>query len=311
MAASQLAPAAIGFNSQNKTCSPLRARQLSAMKLFVVTLVLAAVNSASGILIRASTVDLDGCEANAKQWLHEPMTKDVAIASAVKHCESGGSDVCANFRDLLGGAFRRQATDTQFTAPMFCRISEDYAAQMTHASQVSKMVPLFPPTDPDGNNFDFELSNTCKQTARKAMGGSKSLPANKAPNFWYSLCVNQDCAHFLPSRTRWCTASQVPTHGFAVCESLLSFVKGKVDGVSVAKQLDNNVQKDFNEGQLCRMYEDFVEDAQKDYEAYQHVVHKKALHKFRSDRREKSTTPLMAIPNLAGLTMLALLCFLG
>merc|ERR1719310_2484178 len=95
---------------------------------------------------------------------------------------------------------------------------------------------------------------------------AKTLKAQRAPDFWYALCMNQDCAHFLPSRTRWCTENHQPTHSASVCEAVRLFAHDEMT-IFGAKELEAD--------EVCNMYDEFVEDSYINVDAYMHVVHGK------------------------------------
>jgi len=119
-----------------------------------------------------------------------------------------------------------------------------------------------------GSGFNFKLSKGCKATVLASFSkDEKKLPAKSAPDFWYALCMNQDCAHFLPSRTRWCTHNHEPTHTQNVCEAVRAFAS---DEVFV---MERNFNKELDAEQVCSIYDEFVEATHINVEAYMHVVH--------------------------------------
>jgi len=270
------------------------------MKLFASAAVLLAVApSATCSIVRAVADDLATCEQNAKQWLHSPITKERAVTAAMNHCVTEkyvkkADRTCSQYGDLLTGAFKREHSETKYTAAAFCKVAENYAVQMKGAANIPKMGK--------GSGSEFKISESCKVAAAKEITGAK-LPAHRAPKFWYSLCVNQDCAHYLPSRTRWCTASHAPTHGYSVCESLMSYVSSKVERPAAALK-DNS----FDADQLCHMYDEFVEEKNEEYGAYMHVVHKKQAPIITAPSAKSSANRLVALP---GFALFALLAFRG
>merc|ERR1719424_2715849 len=218
-----------------------------------------------------------------------------SVTAAMNHCVTEkyvkkADRTCSQYGDLLTGAFKREHSETKYTAAAFCKVAENYAVQMKGAANIPKMGK--------GSGSEFKISESCKVAAAKEITGTK-LPAHRAPKFWYSLCVNQDCAHYLPSRTRWCTASHAPTHGYSVCESLMSYVSGKVARGDKALGAD----------QLCTMYDDFVEEKDDEYNAYMLVVHKKQAPTKKGEPLAKgSANRLVALP---GFALLALFAFCG
>jgi len=208
-----------------------------------------------------SEKDMNGCLADADQFLTKPCNKHRAIERAMDHCAlskkvDDKNFVCPHYRELLNGAFFREPTDRQYTAKSFCNVAETYVSQLRSAASVPNMG--------EGEGFKFKLSKDCKPIVLASLKPQKKLPSKSAPDFWYALCMNQDCAHFLPSRTRWCTENHQPTHSAAVCEAVRLFAHDEVQVLGKA-ELDAE--------QVCGMYDEFVEDTHINVEAYMHVVH--------------------------------------
>jgi len=207
-----------------------------------------------------------GCVEHAEKFLKKPSTKHMAIERAMDHCAldkkvDDANFVCPHYRDLLTNAFRREDTTKTYTATSFCSVAERYVSELTRASKVPNMGT--------GNGFEFELSKDCKAIVKKSMGPKKTLPAGNAPDFWYALCMNQDCAHFLPSRTRWCSHDHQPTHSASVCDAVRLYAADEAS-VFGAKALDAD--------EVCKIYDEFVEETHINVEAYMHVVHGKEEH---------------------------------
>jgi len=208
-----------------------------------------------------SAEDLNGCTAHAEAFFSKPLTKHRAIERAMDHCAlsrkvDDKNFVCPHYRDLLTNAFRREPTDRTYTAKSFCNVAEVFLSQLSGASKIPNMGK--------GEGFKFKLSKKCESIVLSSLAPAKTLPSRSAPDFWYALCMNQDCAHFLPSRTRWCTENHQPTHYASVCESVRVFAHDEIS-IFGKKQLDA--------GDVCNMYEEFVENSHIDVEAYNHVVH--------------------------------------
>jgi len=211
-----------------------------------------------------SPVDMNGCLASAKGFMTtKEYTKHKAIELAMDHCAlskkvDDKNFVCPHYREILNAAFRREATDRLFGAESFCNVAEVYVHQLKSAAKVPNMGK--------GEGFKFKLGKACKQVVLASLAPQKKMPAASAPDFWYALCMNQDCAHFLPSRTRWCTQNHQPTHSASVCEAVRLFAHDEV-AVFGPKEMDSD--------QVCNMYDEFVEDSHINVEAYMHVVHGK------------------------------------
>jgi len=214
---------------------------------------------------KVSVEDMASCVKQAKQFLSDdaPKSKGMAIEAAIDHCAldkkvEDRNFVCPHYKSVLNGAFRRESTLKKYGPKSFCTVSETYVGQLKKAHKI--------PNVGDGAGDSFELSKSCKPTVLASLAPEKKLTSGSAADFWYALCMNQDCAHFLPSRTRWCDEDHSPTHSQVVCEALRNYAKDETDIVS-SKELDAE--------QVCSIYEEFVEDTHVNVQAYMVVTHGK------------------------------------
>lgn len=257
------------------------------MKIFVILALPAAVLASfrGGSLLQAtqleagttsvSTDDANGCPghngcahcvSHAEGFMTKPMTKYRAIEGAMDNCAlskkvEDNNFVCPHYREVLNQAFAREPTDRLFSAKTFCKVAEVYVSQLREAAKIPHMGT--------GAGFKFKLSKDCKPIVMASLAPEKTLPSRNAPDFWYALCMNQDCAHFLPSRTRWCSESHQPTHSAAVCEAVRRFAHDEITIFS---------KQELDAGEVCDMYDEFVEASHIDVDAYMHVVHGKEHH---------------------------------
>jgi len=214
---------------------------------------------------KGSQLGLETCTSNAEKFITTPVKKSRAIERAMDHCAldkkvDDKNFVCPHYREILTAAFARESTTQTFNAKSFCEVTELYVSQLKDAADVPNMGK--------GAGFHFKLSEECKPTVAKSFEkGKKTLPAKSVPDFWYALCMNQDCAHFLPSRTRWCTHDHQPTHSQSVCEAVRVFARDE------AFVMEKNLGKDLDSEQVCSIYDDFVEETHIDVSAYMHVVY--------------------------------------
>merc|ERR1719271_1201502 len=74
---------------------------------------------------------------------------------------------------------------------------------------------------------EFGVHEKCVPAVNKAMKPETSMKKEKVPDFWYTFCVSQDCAHYLPSRHRWCVMNHAPTptHSNAICLLVQEFAQ--------------------------------------------------------------------------------------
>jgi hypothetical protein len=241
------------------------------MKLFALVLAHIAGLAASWSALRsraavnklaASSEDVKFCSTHAKKFITKPMAKGQAIEYAVDHCAldkkvDDKNFVCPHYKEVLVNAFARESTQTEHSPVSFCEVAEAYVhALKTGAHNIPNMG--------EGEGPKFEVTKQCESIVLKSMKPQTSLPSTNAADFWYALCMNQDCAHFLPSRTRWCTHDHMPTHSSSVCEAMRTYARDEVTIFG---------SKELSAKDVCSMYDEFVEDTHINVEAYMHVVH--------------------------------------
>lgn len=271
--------------------------KLSAI-LTCTSAVLAASWSASGgqdsqlAAFTVNTEDKAMCLQAAKQFINQPMMKGKAVQRAMDHCAldkkvDDKNFVCPHYKEILNDAFRREDTTKLFTADSFCDVTEVYVSQMQGAHKI--------PNLGKGAGFEFMLRDSCESTVQASFAKGKStLPANEAPDFWYATCMNQDCAHFLPSRTRWCSHDHAPAHSASVCEAVRHYAKDKIFVMEKA------MSQDLSAAQTCKIYDQFVEDTHVNVEAYLHVVRGTEDHPVPSPENRARALKSAQMKNTAG-----------
>jgi len=237
-----------------------------------------------------SSESMGACLKHASQFIKEPLKKGACVERAMDHCAldkkvDDKNFVCPHYKQILTDAFRREPTTTTYDAQSFCQVTETYVSQLKGAHKIPNMGK--------GSGFGFELSKDCKPLVKASFGGKKDVAAKSVPDFWYAICMNQDCAHFLPSRTRWCTHEHQPTHSATVCEAVRVYAK---DEVFVMEQ---NLGHNLNEHEVCTIYDDFVEDSHINVEAYNHVVYQTKDHPVPSPKNRKRALDSAAMKNTA------------
>jgi len=171
--------------------------------------------------------------------------------------------VCPHFEEGLESAFSTQPADRKFNAEDFCWLAETYFIELRGAARVPNMG--------SGPLINFQVSESCVPAVTSAFAPDKVLATEHVPDFWYAMCVNQDCAHFLPSRTRWCDVERDPTHSIVVCDALRTFAKDEVSVLGAGDMTPNEV---------CDVYGEFVKEMGINVEAYEHVMHKDTHHRM-------------------------------
>jgi len=262
------------------------------MKMIVL---FASVSVASAAIVTsgAAASHEQGCVEHAKKFLTKPAGKDWAIEQALDYCAldkkvEDKNFVCPHFVEVLNSAFSRVSPSKMLDAESFCSVSEYYVAQLQDAHKIPGMGK--------GAGLDFEVHKKCEPTALGSFGqGKKTLSPANVGDFWYALCMNQDCAHFLPSRTRWCSDNHQPTHSAQVCEAMRSYA---MDDGSVL--VDELVDGGLTPKQVCHIYDDFVKDTHLNVQAYMHVVHATKDHPVPSPEDKDRALKSAQMKNAAG-----------
>lgn len=238
---------------------------MAAMKIITLVMPVLACTTASVIKasqqVKATPEDIAMCLSVAGGFLDGPVTKERAIEKATDHCAvdkriDDKNYVCPHFKEGLKISFEPYDSDQEFTAQDFCEVAEQGSLDIRGAARL--------PGIGEGPLIEFRLAKTCASMVEATMKPSKELESSKVPDFWYSMCLNQDCAHFLQSRTRWCSVSHPPTHSVNVCNAMRDFAKDEVSVLGSGK---------MNSEQLCDMYAEFVKEMGENVEAYEHVMH--------------------------------------
>jgi len=215
--------------------------------------------------------DIEECESRVKLFLKEPAVPSAAIEDAVDYCAvdkkvDDKNYVCPHVKEGLQDAFSQLPEDKKLSVRDFCEVSEAYFIGLRGATRV--------PNAGSGSILNFDAGrHDCRPAVSAALKEEKSLSAAMVPDFWYAMCLNQDCAHFLPSRTRWCNVDRQATHGVEVCTALRKFAQ---DETTVLGAEENG----YGPKVLCDMYEEFVKEMGQDVESYEHFIHVDTRHRI-------------------------------
>merc|ERR1719265_1745479 len=182
---------------------------------------------------------------------------------AIKHKEDADNYVCPHFRRFLDQAFHdlddSNVSDRTITVKRFCVWAENHYDAMSQ--QVTTLQDIA-----EGNDIlHFKISEKCPAAVAEAIEPKEKLPKEKVPDFWYALCVSQDCAHYLPSRTKWCSINLPhPRHSIEVCELAREYAK---------EDAANFNGDEMNPEEICASYGRFMDEVRLTVEAYAHVMH--------------------------------------
>mmetsp|Transcript_76042 Transcript_76042/g.163221 ORF Transcript_76042/g.163221 Transcript_76042/m.163221 type:complete len:283 (-) Transcript_76042:95-943(-) len=208
--------------------------------------------SASATL-RASEA-ASGCTVLAGRFMYGPTAKETIIEQALSFCatdkkldEAGG--LCFHFMTAVEGALRRHAPGTELTPKAFCEDAEEYMFELRNAPRVAHLSP--------------PGQITCEDSVSKAIAPHSAVTSKRVPDFWYAMCMNQDCAHFLPSRTRWCNVNHAPVLSATVCDDARIFIGKKVKA---------QVAAEMGATQVCSLYKDFVKEMALEVNAWERVT---------------------------------------
>lgn len=207
--------------------------------------------------------DLQECVDKVSSFLTAPATKDLAVekatdACAVEHKDDADNYVCPHMRSMLVDAFTSVPKDRKLSPDSFCEITEYHTLRMRGTTRLSSIG--------SGSIINFAVNiSDCQPTVTGAMKPKTEIAAADVGDFWYALCINQDCGHYLQSRTRWCKRSSQPTHGKEVCELARTYT-----GDAAARG-----DKAYDAPALCKLYDGFVDQVKEDVTAYDHFIHEK------------------------------------
>lgn len=208
-----------------------------------------------------AALELDECTQVASEFLDAPVSREQATEKAMDYCVgrkglAERSYACPHFKEAVERALELEPPERRFDASSFCAVAEAYMLTLRGASRV--------PRTGSGPLVDFEVSPKCEKAVASTFAPAKELDSAHVPDFWYAMCMNQDCAHFLPSRTRWCNIQRQPTHSVVVCKEARKFA---IDEIAVHEA------GKMGASQICALYGEFVKEMGIDVEAYEHVMH--------------------------------------
>mmetsp|Transcript_24403 Transcript_24403/g.69983 ORF Transcript_24403/g.69983 Transcript_24403/m.69983 type:complete len:293 (-) Transcript_24403:314-1192(-) len=243
---------------------------------------------------RDTADDLFTCFNVSGEFVGENVDRADVVKKALNYCKNKAdlpnrSFVCPHFKEGISRALELEPEEKLYNAKSFCEATEAYMINVRGASRV--------PRTGSGPLLGFTVSPECKQIVAAAFAPDETLATSSVPDFWYAMCINQDCAHFLPSRAKWCNIQREPTHSVVVCEAARKFA---LDEVTVHEA------KAMNPEQICSLYSEFAEEMGIDVDAYEQVIHGKVTHEAgeaRSHARGKANLQVFKALFFASLTM--------
>jgi len=172
------------------------------------------------------------------------------------------SYVCPHFKDFIENSMMDEGVDRTkpHTASMLCYLTE------YHVSELRVQTMNIPNMAVDNATLEeFGVHEDCVPAVTKAMAPETAMPKEKVPDFWYQFCLSQDCAHYLPSRHRWCKINKSPTpqHSNQLCLLVRDYA---IRGVGSFDDM-------MSAHDMCKMYLGFIDESLVNVEAYEYVVH--------------------------------------
>jgi len=196
----------------------------------------------------------------------EGAVPDKIIESSQDYCAlrytAEHSYVCPHFKAFVEHSMADEGVDRTkpLTPPKLCYLTE------YHVSELRVQTLNIPNMAIDNATLEeFGVHEKCVPAVNKAMKPETSMKKEKVPDFWYQFCLSQDCAHYLPSRHRWCKINKSPTpqHSNQLCLLVRDYAirgLGSFDDMMTAQD-------------MCKMYIGFMDESLVNVEAYEYVVH--------------------------------------
>jgi len=207
--------------------------------------------------------DVEGCNKTLNRYFtaQHPTTKEAVTRMMVDSCYR---NVPVDSRPVICPHLERVLTDSLWKVSPLEMLSPEVVCERTeaHLSELQGVARV--PRVGSGRIHTFETKKTCEPTVEAALDGASTILSPNVPNFWYALCLNQDCAHMLPSRTKWCNTSRTPTHSAAVCAAARTFV---------LRTVESKPPYSMRPVEVCSLFSEFHKEMATDVAAYRNRVH--------------------------------------
>jgi hypothetical protein len=221
----------------------------------------------TALRIAVTPEEMARCEQYMSSLYTQPLIKKRILPKIVRNCRKDmaikdARKVCPHLGAALAFAMDDVPEDEELTPGQFCTYAEERMEGLEGAVNV--------PNLGSGAMDNSQVSPQCLPTVEAVIGTDGTLKTDHLPDFWYALCMNQDCAHFLPSRTKWCDTVREPTHSAMVCEAARGFAKFKIGG---RRLFGRRPPEDMKGPQICDLYSNFMEEVSIDLKTWRAVAH--------------------------------------
>lgn len=249
------------------------------------------------------TEDVEACVEKMNQYFtaEHPTHKDTVRRMLVDSCNGEELDlrptVCPHMDRVVTDSLWKVMPATLLSPADVCERTE---AHMTELQGVARV-----PRVGSGMIHISDTKKTCEPTVEAALDGAPTISSSSVPNFWYALCMNQDCAHMLPSRTKWCNISRPPSHSAAVCAAARTFA---------LRHVESQPPYYMGHGEVCGLFSAFHKEMATDVAAYRRVLYGEAFPRQYVKHEEKrgwSPWSLLGYSSTAALRRPPLWAFLG
>merc|ERR1719473_1938783 len=196
----------------------------------------------------------------------EGMVPDSVIEKSQDYCAlrytAENSYVCPKFKNFVQNSMEDEGVDRSkpLKPAQVCYLTE------YHLHELRVQTMNVPNLAVDNATLEeFGVHEDCKPAVAKEIKPEEALAKDKVPDFWYQFCLSQDCAHYLPSRHRWCSLNKSPTpqHSNQLCLLVRTYAQSSLSSFENSK---------LGPDDICAMYLGFVDESLHNAEAYEYVT---------------------------------------
>jgi len=196
----------------------------------------------------------------------EGATPDSIIEKSQDYCAlrytAENSYVCPKFKNFVANSMEDETVDRRkpMNPAQVCYLTEYHLSELRVQSMNVPNVARS-----NATLEEFGVHEDCQPAVAKQIKPEEALAKDKVPDFWYQFCLSQDCAHYLPSRHRWCSLNKSPTpqHSNQLCLLVRTYAQSSLSSFENSK---------LGADDICAMYTGFVDESLHNAEAYEYVT---------------------------------------